>query len=476
MSRPLFRQVTGGGSRIVMYPELSPGVVDPAAHGVVLAIHEESISVASNKQTSSVITGRRGAGKPVAGLPDYSGGLTLAAYAAQTGHLLRALCGAPVTVAVEAFVLSAAAVTDEGNGLVGLPAVNSPFIQDCAVTILGTQNYDGTYRLMEGSSEDKLVISAVFKAETLSSSAKAHWGRAAFFEGDARDLGDGKVALPIGGVGTSLSAGDNVTIEGSTNYDGVHVLAEGTNSTRLVIEASYKAESFDGSAVGIPSFYRHDWRLPRVQPTITIVKELDFEEGAAKEPYHVFQSCKSSGFNFNFGGESELRFENSFSIGAGETRPVRVNPELEPVNLPQSGWADKETALWIDGKRLGDISTASLSQNFAVEAVAAIGDMGKRYRQSEGDPTCNISFTTFLEEDKYQQLADNAATVRIDITMDSAIGDELQIHLYECELDSTGPQISSKSGLTQEFTALGFVENGDTLVGYTLINRIASYE
>ena len=475
MSRPIHRQVTGGGSRIVMYPELSPGVVDSSAPGVVLAIHDESISMASNKQTSSVITGRRGAGKPVAGQPDYSGGLTLAAYAAQTGHLLRALCGAPETVAVQAFSLAAAAVTDEGNGLVGLPAVNSPFIQDCAVTILGTASYDGTYRLMEGTSEDKLVISAVYKAETLKSTSKVHWGRSAFLEGEARDLGNGKVTLPIGGVGAALSEGDTVTIEGSTNYAGAHVLAEGTNSTRLVIEATFKPETFDGSAVGIPAFFRHEWKLPRVQPTVTIVKELDFEEGAAAEPFHVFSSCKSSGFNFSFGGESELRFENSFSIGAGENRPERVNPGLEPVNLPQSGWADKETAIWIDGKRLGDISTASISHDFAIEAVAAVGDMGKRYRQSEGDPTCNVSFTAFLETDKYQQLADNAATVRLDITMDSAIGDELQIHLYECELDSAGPQITTKAGLTQDFTALGFVENGDTLTGYTLINRVASY-
>lgn len=475
MSKPLFRQVTGGGSRIVLYPETSSGVVDPAAPGTVMAIHEDSISVSANKITSSVITGRRGAGKPLAGQPEYSGGLVLAAYAAQMGYLLRALCGAPATKAEQSFTLAAEAVTDEGDGLVGLPAVDNPFVQDCAVTILGTEHYDGNYRLMAGTSSDKLVISAIFEAETLTEDAKAYRGRSAFFEGDARDLGDGLVVLPMGGAGTSLSAGDSVTIQGTTSYNGTFTLKEGTNSMRLVIESAFSEETFAEGAVGIPSFYRHDFALPAVQPTVTICKELDFEEGAAQEPYHIFHSCKCSGFNFSLGGEDEVRLDASFSIGASENRAVRVNPDLTPVNLPQSGFANKEGAIWLDGKRLGDVSTAEVSQDFAIERSVAIGDMGKAYRQSEGDPTCNVSMTVFLEEDKYQQLADNATTIGMKISMDSAIGDEFWLCIPEGELDSSGPQISGKGGITQDFTFMGFVEMGETLTTYTLINRVASY-
>ena len=475
MSRPEFQQVTGGGSRLILYPELSPGVVDPSSAGVVLAIHEDTLAVSSNKQTSSVITGRRGAGKPVAGQPDYSGGITLAAYAAQTGHLIRALCGTPVTTPETALTLSAAAVTDEGNGFVGLPASGNKFVQDCAITVTGTENYDGTYLCEEGTTAEKIVISAVFKAETLTASAKVHRGKAAFFEGEAKELEGGLVELPLGGVGTSLSQGDTVTIEGSTGYNGVHVLAEGTNSNRLVIKAAYAAETFDGTAVGIPSSWKHEWKLPKRQPTVTIVRELDFEEGAAKEPFYVFQSCKISGFNFAFGSDDELRFEVTFSIGSAETRAERPNAGLEPVNLGQGGWANKETAFWIDGKRTGDVSSGSVSQNYSITASAAVGDRGKRYRQSEGDPVCNISFETFLEHDRYQQLANNNETIRMDISIDSAIGDEFWLHLYESELNTEGPKINTKGGITQSFEGLGFVEHGDTLVGYTIISRVESY-
>lgn len=475
MSIPKFRQVTGGSSRMVLYPEISPGVPDPTAPGVVLAMFEESLSVSSNKTASSVITGKRGAGKPVAGQPDYSGGISLAAYSGQVGHLLRALCGAPETSAEASFAGCSGAAVNLGNGLVGLPCENNPFVQDAAVTIVGSKNYDGTYRLKAGTGLDQIVIPAVFVAETLSGVTVLR-GAASYLEGAARDLGGGLVALPVGGAGSALAAGDTVTIEGTTGYDGTHTLEQGTNSNRIVIKDTFAAETLDGKARATASFYRHEFALPKNQPTVTIVKELDFAEGAATEPYHVFNSCKVAGLSMAFGGEAELRLEVTLTVGAADNRPTRVNADLEPLDLPQHPWADKETAIWLDGERLGDVSTGRVEQSFSIEAVAAVGDMGKRYRLTEGDPSVSIAFTTFLEEDRYQTLADNANTVEMAVSMDNAVGDELCIRQPEGELNSVGPQINSKGGLTQEFTCMGFVDSGDTVAKYTLINRVASYE
>lgn len=474
MSFPKFPQVTGGSSRVVLYRELSPGVPDPADPGIVLAMFEDTISVASNKTSSAVITGKRGAGKPVAGTPDYSGGIALAAYSAQVGHLLRALCGAPVTTPESAFSGVSGAAVDLGNGLVGLPCENSPFVQDAAVTVVGSKNYDGTYRLKAGASADQLVIPAVYAAETLSGVTVLR-GRASYLEGKARDLGGGMVALPVGGAGSALSAGDVVTIAGTTGYDGTHTLEAGTNSNRIVVKAAFAEETLDGTPTATAAFHRHDFALPKSQPTVTVVKELAFAEGAATEPYHVFNSCKVDGLSLSFGGENELRLDVSLSVGAADNRPVRVNANLEPVDLPQQPWADKETAIWMDGERLGDVRSGSVDQSFSIEAVAAVGDMGKRYRQTEGDPSVSIAFTAFLEEDRYQTLADNATTVEMAVSMDNAVGDELWIRQPEGELDSAGPQINTKAGLTQDFTCMGFVDSGDTVTKYTLINRVASY-
>ncbi|MGN1038537.1 MAG: phage tail tube protein, partial [Mailhella sp.] len=331
------------------------------------------------------------------------------------------------------------------------------------------------YRLEAGTSRTKLVISHAYVQETLSSGAKAHRGRGAFLKGAAIDKGDGKVGLPVAGAGVAFAVGDKVTVAGTTGYNGVHAIAEGTTAIELVIEASFTSETFDGTASAIPLFYRHSFKLPKVQPTVSLQKHFNFDEGAADEPYSLFQSCKVNSYSFSFGGEQEIQFAIDWSMGSHEMRASSLNASLEPKDLPQSGWADKETAIWMDGVRLGDVQSGSITQSFNIEAVAAVGDMGKRYRQSEGDPTCDVSFTAFLEEDKYQQLADASAKVSVDISMDNAAGDELWLHVYEAELDSSGPQITGKTGLTQDFTAMGYVDSGETLCGYTLINRVESY-
>ena len=45
----------------------------------------------------------------------------------------------------------------------------------------------------------------------------------------------------------------------------------------------------------------------------------------------------------------------------------------------------------------------------------------------------------------------------------------------ECVLDTPGAAISGKEGLMQDVTAMAFVDKGESVLGITLINRIAEY-
>ncbi len=81
-----YRQVSGGNCQLVLYRESKAGVPDPADAGVVLSLYSESMSVESNKQASAVISGVRGQGKPVPGVPNYPGSLEVPPYAPQLGH------------------------------------------------------------------------------------------------------------------------------------------------------------------------------------------------------------------------------------------------------------------------------------------------------------------------------------------------------------------------------------------------------
>ena len=61
----------------------------------------------------------------------------------------------------------------------------------------------------------------------------------------AVDKGSGKVGFPS--IGHGLEPGTPVIIDGTTNYDGAHVLAPETSADQIVIKAAFSAETFDGT-------------------------------------------------------------------------------------------------------------------------------------------------------------------------------------------------------------------------------------
>lgn len=468
----VYQQVSGGACSLTMYAESSPGQVAAGTKGVRLAFMSESFSRGSSKKQRSVITGKRGAGKPYEGLPQMSGGVEAAAYAPQLGYILRALCGSPATSDDVARTLEAAAVAELGVGLVGLPCPGHGFVQDAVITVYGTQHYDGQYRVERGVTENVIAVAAPFVAETLPSDAKAYRGRAPVLQGAAQDLGGGVVALPVRGV-HSLNAGESVRVEGTTGYDGTYVLQPGTADNALRVLATFAEETFDGTAIAVPKFYRHAFALPKRQPTVCMEKYLDFEAGAATNRYQQFGFCKVNGFNFSFGGDDELKFTLDFAVGRQTDSPAPIDAApLEPAAIPLD---NIESALWIGGARRGDVQSGSCSNAFGIEAKAAAGDLGQYSRMPEGDPECSATLSAFLEQDEYLELARARSTVPFALSLCSASGDEAWFRYPETELDVPGTSITGKAGLMQDVTVMAFVDKGATVLTVELINRVASY-
>lgn len=473
MSDKMYQQVSGGNCAMTLYMEESPGVVAKGTKGIRLAFMSEDFRKGSSKRQRSVIRGVRGPGKPYEGLAQLSGSIQSAAYAPQLGWLWKALCGVPQTTAVEAKTLSAEAVTDLGNGLVGLPCPGHGYVQDAVISVTGTTNYDGTYRVAKGVTADVIAIHAPFVAETLGVGAKVHRGRVCWLFGDAVEAGSGKVSLPVKGGSHELNVGESVTIDGSTNYDGTFTLQEGTKNGVLVIQSAYTAESFDGSEIAVPKFYEHRYALPNRQPTVCMEKFLDFEEGAAVNMYRRYNFCKVNGMSFSFGGDDELVFGFDFGVGkeTADDEPLDASPSV----LPAVDMDNIEASIWVAGVRRGDIQDGSYSTAFGIEPKAAVGDLGQYSRMPEGDPDCSISLTAFLETDELQRLVDASSTVDARVGICALTGEEAWFDFPETELDSEGPAISGKEGLMQTFTVMPFVDKGDTMLKLTLINRVESY-
>lgn len=471
-----YNQVTGGNCRLVLLPESAQGVIDTSKAGVVLNFMSESFSAPPNKQPSTVINGKRGAGKPYAGTPNYTGGVQMAPYAPLMGYMLRALCGAPTTTAELEIQLEAVPVMDMTRGYVGLPVSSHSFVQDSTITVTGTDNYNGVYRIEYGTTDTLLVVKKRFVDETLTATAKAHRGRAAFLKGKVKDFGNGTVGLPVSGAGVALNAGESVTVSGSVDYDDTYVLLPGTTQSMLVVSATHKplAPDLDGTAVALPAFYKHVFLLPKKQPTFAVEKYLDFDAAASEASYRTFLSNKVNGMSFDFGGDGELSINIETAVGSEEATAVSMHP-LPAVELPSVPFYNKETAVWIGTERVGDVQNGSISLAYGIEATAAVGDMGKRSRMPEGDPTSTCTLTVFLEEDFYQSLSDSSSTVRFRLSMSGANGEEFWIEFPESELGTGGAQITGKAGLTQEVTVTGFTDQSPTVNIFTMINRVASY-
>jgi len=78
--------------------------------------------------------------------------------------------------------LDAAAAVDKGGGLVGIPVTGHAFREGHEVTISGTTNYDGTFRV-ESVTKNEIVITDTYNAET--------------FAGTETVVSDGNVSRPL---------------------------------------------------------------------------------------------------------------------------------------------------------------------------------------------------------------------------------------------------------------------------------------
>ncbi len=470
---PKYQQVSGSGCSLTLYTETSPGVVASGAKGVRLAFMSESFARGSSKKQRRVISGKRGPGKPYDGLPQFSGQVEAAAYSNQLGFLLKALCGKVTTTTESDRVLDTGGkASNLSPGLVGLPCKAHGFVQDAMITIHGTKNYDGSHRVAYGSTDDVIAIAAPYVSETMPA-AKVMRGRAASLSGAAKNVGSGLVGLPVRDNIHYLNAGEKVIVTGTTAYNGTWILQDGTRDGLLVIKTTFAAENMAAASLAAPVFYRHSFALPHRQPTLCIEKYLDFESGAAVNKYQRFGFCKLNGFNFNFGGDDELKLSLDFTVGRqfDGTLPIDSAP-LTPPAIPMD---NIECALWVAGKRRGDVENGSFNNAFGIEAHAAVGDLGEYSRMPEGDPECKATLNVFLEEADYNEIAHSCATVPFSLSISSTFGDEVWFHYPETELDAPGTPITGKAGLMQEISVLALVDKGESILTAELINRVSQY-
>lgn len=458
-----YNQVSGGASRLLVFSEKSPGVIE--GKGTVLPIQSESLESGRTKNERSIINGKRGGSKPFEGLSSPSGSVIIPCSVPHVSLLLKNLCGMPEETKCEAVVLSGSAV--EFAEFTALPAQDNTLMAGDTVSVFGTQHYDGTYILEKGTDREKLVINTLYAAEELVD-AQAYRGRSVHIFGNAVDNGNDTVILPIknGAIPHVLHAGDVLKISGTADYDGEHeIIAAAEDSVTIAHE--YAAEHFDVTAHAL--YYEKRYMLPKKQPTLAVEKYFDFDEGAAENRYRLFKQGKINSFNFDLGGDGEQLITVDILCGAEIARTKSYDDT--PLEYPQI-YVDKPYYnLYVNEVRRGEINTASFAASFGIEAQNAIGDRFDYTRMPEGEPQVSLSMNAFLENDYLQKLSDTNATVSVSIHGSSTEGEAFIIDMPECSLETKGAAITGKQGLMQEVTAKAFVEEAGSVLYFTVISR-----
>lgn len=137
--------------------------------------------------------------------------------------------------------LSASAAIDNGDGTVGIPVTGHLYYAGQSVVISGSVAYNGTYTLPAQTlgSANVVVIPHAYVAETFVGTETI-----AITDSSAVDNGDGTVNIPCPSHG--LASGQDVTISGTTNYNGTYTIGTQADPDWLTITATYVAEQISG--------------------------------------------------------------------------------------------------------------------------------------------------------------------------------------------------------------------------------------
>ena len=137
--------------------------------------------------------------------------------------------------------IAAAAAVDNGDGTVGIPVTRHLYYAGQSVVISGSVAYNGTYTLPAQTlgSANVVVIPHAYVAETFVGTETI-----AITDSSAVDNGDGTVSIPCPAHG--LTSGQDVTISGTTSYNGTYTLGAQADPDWLTITATYVAEQISG--------------------------------------------------------------------------------------------------------------------------------------------------------------------------------------------------------------------------------------
>jgi len=448
----------------------------PGAFGYKVRINSNGIKKQIAKQKSAVIPDGRDAARPYKDFPETKGALPVPVDAHEIGIHLGHLLGDPVSTVVAAKALDNAAVRNVGSGKVGIPCTGHGLAKGAPVVIDGTSNYDGAYILAPETTANELVVLATYAAETVSSSDTCTLAsQVTLSAGNVRNVASGLVGLPA--LGHGLPVGAEITVAGTTNYDGTFMIEKGSSANEIIIADTYVSETLAGDETATARFYDH---------VFTVQDEMESFASEKAFPtlgrYARTRGIKINGLSMELGGSGELTANLDLVCCIEEYKDKSL--DVDPVSLPFVRFNKLESTVREGGvTRTGRITALSLSINTNLDATQHTIDgdginpgTGELGDLPEGDMEVTGSLTALLKDTALMDRAELDTVAPIEVFFING-GYRLFLEFEETELDVNTPDVADAKGLKETYNWRAFKDVGanQSSVKATLRNNIKTY-
>lgn len=415
-----------------------------------------SCGVTASRELNSpeTLRGTRNPVKPTEGNLSVSGQVVVPVDAHCFPVWLRAVFGLPAAIQVAQITLNASGVVDKGGGKVGLPCTGHGLAVGAPVVISGTSHYDGAYVLAAGTSENELVIAAPHAPETLDGTETVDLARQITLDvGDAVNVGNGKVGLPCAGHG--LPMGAEITVDGTTSYDGTYLVLRGTTSALLLVETSYTAETFSGTETVTAPYFDKVFTVSNTQPSFLLEKQFHTNSGV----YLRSDGLKVGEMSIQVGGSGELTASMSLT-GRDETLEGTVYDE-SPLKQPFHRFQQFQAGLSVDGgEMLGRVTSFGLglaldleTDQYTLGSGGVLGDLPEGMISVTGNLEALFKDATLLERG-----IESAETSWALALVNG--GYRLTFHIQESRIQRNSPSIDGPRGVVENYQVQGYQDDG----------------
>lgn len=463
-------QARGYKGKTVIDFEPAFGVAPGASTAFVLPFNSNLLTASRNQTSAATITGRRDPVEPYEGNLDVRGSLSIPVDARNFGLLLKVMFGAPSTATVAAKGMDAAAVQNLGSGKVGLPCAAHGLKAGATVLIAGTTNYDGYYTLAPETTADLLVITHAYTAETLAGTDTVRPAvRKTLGAAAATDEGGGLVGLPCAAHG--LPIGAEIVVVGTTNYDATYTVKRGTTADKILVTATYTAETLDGTETATAYFHNHTFKVGDSMPSVLI--ERQFPDLPA---YLRCGGCKIGSLSLDLGGDGELVASLDVT-GATESKSATAY-DASPASLALKRLGNFQLEISEGGSSLpGRCRSVSLKIDFGLDTdMYTIGSGGTRGDIPEGIMSVSGDLQALFTDSALLDKAMNSTTSSLVLLLSSG-AHQLEIALNELKYSRSSPTIDGPKGVMEKLAYQAFYadHSAGSCVVARLRNEIKTY-